>query len=377
MSPLTALDDAVSTAEDTSVEITVLDNDVAGSAAIDPGSLAVSVVASLGIAEVSGDGLMTYRPHPDLNGEDSFSYSICDLGGFCEEASVVVTIEPVNDPPVAQPDTVSVLEDGTVAFDPRVNDADDEGGPIEVSSVGTADNGSVSSTTASITYTPNPDFNGADSFIYTLRDGDGACDVATVTVTVDPVNDSPIAFPDAAETDWNTPVSIAVLTNDIDVDGDVLTVTLTGAPATGAAHTDGTQIVYEPAAGVTGLVVLEYLACDPHGACSSTEVSVTVVSVVPVVPVVPVGSIVSNDNYMARSGIPTMLDVLVNDDTSILDPSTLTVLSGPDHGTFMIVGHNRIKYRSERGFAGTDTLTYQVCTPQGDCFVAMVTIEVS
>ena len=75
-----------------------------------------------------------------------------------------------------------------------------------------------------MTYTPNLNFNGVDTFTYTITDGNGGTDTATVTVTVRPVNDAPVANDDAASTDEDVPVTIPVLPNDTDVDGDTLSV---------------------------------------------------------------------------------------------------------------------------------------------------------
>src|SRR5688572_15269603 len=85
-----------------------------------------------------------------------------------------------------------------------------------------------------VTYTPDPDFNGTDTFDYTASDGNGGTDTATVTVTVDPVNDAPVAQDDAETTDEDTPVDIDVLANDTDADGDSRPVYSATDPANGS-----------------------------------------------------------------------------------------------------------------------------------------------
>ena len=83
-------------------------------------------------------------------------------------------------------------------------------------------NGTVTFAGGSVTYTPNGNFNGSDSFTYTVSDGNGGTDTATVNVTVNPVNDAPVAADDSATTDEDTPVTVNVVANDTDVEDDTL-----------------------------------------------------------------------------------------------------------------------------------------------------------
>ena len=106
------------------------------------------------------------------------------------------------------------------------NDTDVDGDTLTVTDASDPANGSVAiNGDGTVTYTPDPDFHGTDTFEYQVCDDDGACDIATVTITVDPVNDGPDAVNDSDTTDEDTPVVIPVLGNDTDVDGDTLTVT--------------------------------------------------------------------------------------------------------------------------------------------------------
>src|SRR5439155_5360256 len=126
-----------------------------------------------------------------------------------------------------------------------------------------------------ITYTPAANYDGADALTYTISDGHGGTASATVTVMVTAVNDAPIAIDDAATTAEDTPVSIAVLGNDTDVDGDRLSVTAVGLPAHGtvAIHPDGT-ITYTPAANYNGADGFTYTIGDGHGGAATGTVSV-------------------------------------------------------------------------------------------------------
>ena len=171
-----------------------------------------------------------------------------------------------NNPPVAGDDPVSTAEDQSVIANVLGNDEDPDQDPITISSFTNPSNGTVTDNgDGTLTYAPNADFNGSDSFMYTISDGKGGFDTGTVTVTVEPVNDAPIAVPDNASTDVATSVVISVLGNDIDVDGDNLqissftTTTLFGG--TVAENEDGT-LTYTPLATFSGEDSFDYEVTD-------------------------------------------------------------------------------------------------------------------
>jgi hypothetical protein len=130
---------------------------------------------------------VTYTPNADYFGPDSFSYTISDGNGGFDTATVNVTVTPVNDDPVANDDSATVNEDSTNNFiDVLHNDDDgvDSGEMLEVIGATDGANGTVTFTATGVFYTPNPDFFGPDSFTYTISDGNGGTDTATVNVTV-------------------------------------------------------------------------------------------------------------------------------------------------------------------------------------------------
>ncbi|SDE67791.1 tandem-95 repeat protein, partial [Ruegeria marina] len=125
-----------------------------------------------------------YTPDADFNGTDSFTYTLSDGQGGSTTATVTVTVTPVNDAPVAASDYEFTDQNVPVTFDVIANDSDVDGDALAISSVGTAFNGTVSYDGPSVTYTPNADFFGVDSFTYTVSDGQGGSDTATAVVIV-------------------------------------------------------------------------------------------------------------------------------------------------------------------------------------------------
>jgi Ca2+-binding RTX toxin-like protein len=182
-----------------------------------------------------------------------------------------------------QDDVAETDEDTPVEINVMVNDGIEAGNAVTITGA-TATNGTVTINTGAsitgqdtITYTPNADYNGADTITYTLTAPDGTTATATVAVTVNPVNDDPVARPDTASTPFNTPVIIPVLANDTDVDGDTLTIlgTPTTANGTVTVNADGT-LTYTPPNGFSGSSTITYEVSDGNGGSATSTVTVNV-----------------------------------------------------------------------------------------------------
>jgi hypothetical protein len=127
-----------------------------------------------------------------------------------------------------------------------------------------------------VNYTPDLNFNGNDSFTYTIDDGNGGTDTAVVNVTVIAVNDPPVADDDSATTQEATAVTIDVLANDSDVDGDILSVYSVTQGGSGSVTNNGTSVTYTPDLGFTGTDSFTYTAYDGMANSNVATVSVTV-----------------------------------------------------------------------------------------------------
>lgn len=157
-----------------------------------------------------------------------------------------------NNAPIASDDIAVTNEDSPVTIPVLANDTDADGDALTVISLTQASNGDVTSDGTTVTYTPNENASGADSFTYTISDGKGGTDTATVAVTIDPVDDPPVAGNDAATTPQDTAVTIDVLANDYDVDSS-LEVTFVSDPANGTTTiNEDKTITYVPDASYSG-----------------------------------------------------------------------------------------------------------------------------
>ena len=224
--------------------------------------------------------MITYTPDPDWSGADTFSYQVCDDQGACDTADVTVTVDPVNDPPVANDDSDVTPEDTPVTVSVLPNDTDIDGDPLTVIDHTAPGHGQVSCDATTCTYTPDPDWTGIDTFTYTISDGNGGTATATVTIEVAGVNDPPVAHDNHATTDEDTPVDIDVLANDNDPDGtlDPASVAITSLPAHGTVSVDPSTgvITYTPDPDWSGDDTFSYQVCDDQGACDTADVTVTV-----------------------------------------------------------------------------------------------------
>ena len=233
--PPLAVDDAAETVEDTPVFIDVLANDS------DPNGDPLTVVEvsapAHGTAMVAAAGTVEYTPEPDFHGTDRFTYVVGDGSGLTAQAAVEVTVLPANDPPLAGDDAADTPEDTSVTIAVLANDSDPDGDALALVEASAPAHGSARLTDAgAVEYTPEPDFHGTDRFTYVVGDGSGLTAQAAVEVTVLPVNDPPLAGDDAADTPEDTSVTIAVLANDSDPDGDALALVEASAPAHGTAR---------------------------------------------------------------------------------------------------------------------------------------------
>ncbi|WP_462179029.1 tandem-95 repeat protein [Pseudoalteromonas gelatinilytica] len=359
-------DDTAIVDEDNSVAINILANDSDVDNDLNPASVRVVTAPILGKTSLNtANGVITYIPNENVNGSDSFTYTVDDLeNGRSAIATVSITINPVNDAPFAKIDTAITEEDMAIEIDVALNDSDlDEGDSLDLSSlevVTAPENGKASVQNKRILYTPNTDFNGSDTFTYRVADGSGAMsNQASVMVTVGEVNDAPIASNDTAELDEDASIELSILDNDLDVDSNLTidNVTITQAPANGKVSINSTSgtISYKPNADFFGSDSFSYSVKDDQSLISNIAVvKLTVNSV--------------NDAPVANSDIAQLLEdtahsinVLGNDldvDGS-LDKSSLEVVTEPEHGSTQIVD-GMISYTPNANSNGEDSFSYRV-----------------
>lgn len=364
-----AIDDAATVDEDGTVVIDVLGNDVDP----DGDTLSVTDAASPdGVVTINPDGTLTFAPNENFNGDTTITYTVSDGNGGTDSAMVGVTVNAVNDDPVAVDDTAATDEDTPVVVDLLGNDVDVDGDPLTIGTLSVpVEQGSVTDNgDGTVTFTPAPNFNGTVTIDYTVLDGQGGEDQGQAIVTVGAVNDGPVAVDDLATTPEDTPVTIDVLGNDTDADGDVLTITEASVPAEqGSVQIVNNALLFTPAENFNGEATITYAITDGNGAIDTAEAVVTVT---------PVNDapVALDDAASTPFDTPVVVDVLDND--TDVDGDLLRVIDASSpNGDVEINQDGTLTFTPTPGFEGTAVIDYTITDDQGgfDSEQAIVTVD--
>jgi hypothetical protein len=366
-----AVADITTTPEDNPVSIDVAanDTDIDIGDAVVPATIVIVGAPADGTAVVA-NGEVLYTPNLNFNGSDGFTYTIKDQSSATSSVtSVVINVTGVNDLPTAGADTATVDEDGSVDIDVLANDSDEDGSidATSVSILAAASNGSTSvdALTGVILYTPTANFNGTDSFSYTVQDSSGGSATATVTVTVTSINDAPVANADLATLQEDVAHTINVLGNDTDLDGTLVPVSVQVVTVAGQGTTSvnaGTgAIVYLPSENFNGSDSFTYRVQDNQGAWS---VPATVTLTVQDLNDEPLAN---NDSAATPEDTAATINLLGNDSDvdGTLNPAVLVLLTQPANGSLTDNGNGTVLYTPTANFFGSNSFTYTVADDDG------------
>ncbi len=383
-----AADDAFSTGEDVAYTGTVALNDVDA----DGDALTFHLLngPDNGTVIFHPDGSFSYTPFADYFGSDTFDYEICDADGFCSAATVHVSVVSINDGPVAMNDHFATLEDTPIVGTVGANDSDLEGGALNYQLLTVPANGSLTfNSDGTFTFNPDPNFHGVTTFDYEVCDQLGVCDQATVTIRVDAVNDSPVANDDAVSTDEDSSVTVNLVGNDTDPEGDVPDVVeINGVsllPGDIITLPSGSQVrlnangtaEYDPAGhfenlgtGETAVDSFHYTIRDGHGGTAIAEAVITITG--------QNDAPHAEDDFISTTvNTPVTFDPLPNDSEIENQSLAVVLLNNPPEGTTVVNPDGTITFTPRPGFEGTVTLHYLVEDPEGASDDATITIEVN
>ncbi len=373
-----AVDDTLTGTEDTALTLTNADIVDPNDTDVELDSLTITGVGNPSngtVALVGGD--VVFTPTADYNGPATFDYTISDGNGGIDTATVTVNVGPVNDPPVAVNDAATTNEDTTIFNLPILgNDSDVDGDPLTITGTPTAANGTVTvNADGTINYTPNANYNGTDTINYTISDGNGGTDTATVTVTVNVVNDGPDAVNDIATGTEDTALTLTnadiVDTNDTDVEGDTLTITSVSNPGNGTVSLVGGDVIFTPTADYNGPATFDYTISDGNGGTDTATVTINVGAVND--PPVAGDDVATTDEDTTIFNLP----VLSND--SDVDGDPLTIIGSPiaGNGTVTVNSDGTVNYTPNPDYNGTDTINYTISDGNGGTDTATVTVTVN
>jgi len=309
-------------------------------------------------------------------------YCIVVSGACGAPATNCATLIFQNRPPEANNDVYTTAEDTLLTTDaPGVllNDTDPDGDTLNAVLVSNPSHGTVTlNANGSFTYRPNTNYNGTDTFTYRATDGIATSGPATVTITVIPVNDRPVAVNDSYVTLEDTALSITapgVLGNDIDVDGNPLRAELLTNPSHGTVtlNTNG-SFTYQPATNYNGPDSFTYRALD---ATTNSEPATVNITVTPVNDPPTTG--IAGDQYTVLEDQTLTVPapgVLANDSDVDGDPLTAILVSGPTNGVLALMLNGSFVYRPNTNYFGEDAFTYMANDGKTNSLPALVRITV-
>ena len=367
--PVTVSDAFNITEDDTNAAFNVVSNDTDEDSGQTIRVASITSVTGNGIATISTDGTsIDYQPAADFFGAETVSFVVSDGAGGTDVGSVTFTIDGTPDAPVAIADQTSVSEDTILTFSALANDVDVDNDTLSIDSV-SVDVGSVSvNGDGDIVYVPPGDFNGPATISYTIADGTGLFASSTVAVNVQNVNDTPIAVGESATIAEDAVLHLNVLSNDSDIDGDVLSVASVSASVGTVSVGNNGNIVFNPPANYFGPVTISYTVSDGNGGVASASVALTVTSVNDEPIYTPSGTTATIDLIN-----PVNIEVLSNFNDADRDPISIKSASS-QNGSVQINSDGSITFIANEGFVGTATVN--VCVSDTNDAVTCVDIPI-
>ncbi len=292
-------------------------------------------------------GSFNYTPIPNYSGDDAFSYTAANSAGTSSPATVTIHLSPVNDSPVANSIAFSVNEDGN--YSGTLSATDIDGDTLVYSLAAQPNKGTATiSAIGSFTYTPGHDLFGSDSFTFNVSDGSTTLDTATVNVTINPVNDPPVANSTSISVTENT--SYTGQLSATDTESNSLTYTLVAQAAKGTVNiTASGQFSYIPQQNTSGSDSFAFRVSDGSSTSNTAQVNVTIqhVNIAPVAQ----GSSFSVDQGASYSG-----QLIATDENG--DTLHFYIAKAPEKGIVLITDNGSFTYTPDVDASGADLFTF-------------------
>ncbi len=320
-----------------------------------------------GTTVLENEHIARFSPIENFTGQAGFDYTVTDTGDgdsapiTVGPLNISITINIVNDAPVAISDTVTTDEDTPVDIDVLANDFDIDGSVVNLAFASQGEHGSVGINTANQTlkYSPAANFYGTDSFFYNILDDKDAAGTGKVLVIVNPVNDAPVAIADQDSTLENQAVTINVSENDIDIDGTVVlsTIEFIDLPDHGVANSnENGEILYTPDHGFFGADSLTYTIKDNNGAVSNHALVSIYIKALNRVPIAVADTAFTNED----ASVTFSLSTNDSDSDGQIDRETISIVSPPSHGSVQKSVQGNIIYSPNKNYFGNDQFTYTI-----------------
>jgi DNA-binding beta-propeller fold protein YncE len=350
---------AVETDEDKSVEITLTGNDP------DNDPITFRIVDEPQNGDLSGEPPnITYTPKADFSGTDSFTYVSNDGFSDSETALVNITIRQIDDPPIADSNAVTVDEDSFVQI--TLTGKDPEGQSVTFKIVDKPKNGTLSDTPPNVIYTPKANFNGTDKLTFKVNDGVLDSELATITITVKPVNDKPVANSMSVTTQEDTFLKIILTASDIDAVIQTLRYEIVNKPSHGTLSATPPYVVYTPQKDFYGSDSFTFVAWDAFEKSEPATVTITIT---------PVNDPPSTNSQIVNMKEDTPTNITLTGSDPENDELNYKIVSNPSNGKLNGTAP-KLEYVPNPNFFGDDSFTFSVKDGFLESNVGKITIKV-
>ncbi|RZJ75709.1 MAG: tandem-95 repeat protein, partial [Flavobacterium sp.] len=353
---------AITTAEDTPKTGLITVSDADGDAL----TITITTAPTNGIVVVNQDGTYTYTPNANYNGSDSFTATVVDGKGGTTTVNIPVTITSVNDVPIVNSPAVSTLEDTPKNGTITATDADGDQLTFTVTTLPAKGSVTVNAD-GTYSYTPNANYNGTDSFVTRVSDGNGGIVNVTTLIKVTPVNDAPVASSPSIIVSEDTPKTGVITATDVDGDTPLYAVTTAPLHGTVIVNANGTY-TYTPAPNYNGTDSFTVTVSDGNGGSTTVTIPVNVTPVNDV----PVANspAISTAEDTPKTGTVTATDI----DGDVL---TYTVTTPPTNGIVVVNTNGTYTYTPNANFNGTDSFTITVSDGNGGSTTVTIPVTVT
>lgn len=335
------------------------------------------------VDDVNGaNNVVTFTPAEDWHGDNAtFTFKVNDGTLDSNIATVTLSVDNVNDPPVAYSTCVTTNEDTPVQISLSATDADND--PLTYHIQRGPRHGSLGTISQNqVTYTPHADWHGTDTFTFYANDGQDDSNVANVTVIVQPMsdanNDPPVAEDQSLQTPQSTALNITL--SGIDYDGpQALTYAIASQPGYGTLTGTPPNVTYTPTTGWFGVDEFTFTVYDGVATSEPGYITITVSAM-------PEGGeyrpYAYDQSVTVTEDTPQQIELYAEDPDN--DPLTYYIVTSPSHGTLQGVGTNnvvlngnKVIYAPAKDFVGQDSFTFKVNDGTLDSNTATVSISVS
>ncbi|MBI1762031.1 MAG: tandem-95 repeat protein, partial [Acidobacteria bacterium] len=310
-------------------------------------------------------GVFSWTPNFTQAGSYTVTFTVADNGTpqLTDAKTVTITVTDTQRAPTANGQQVMTDEDTALPI--VLTGSDPDGDPLTFMIVTPPANGSLSGTAPNVTYTPRANFNGADAFTFKVNDGKADSNTATVSITVKPVNDAPVATPQSVQAVEDTARPITL--TGTDVDGDTLTFMVVTPPAKGTLSGTAPNLTYTPNANATGEDAFTFKVNDGKVDSAAATVSITIGAVND--PPVANAQQITTDEDASKQIVLTASD-------PDNDPLTFVIVTPPAHGTLNGNAPNLL-YLPNPNYNGADSFTFKANDGKVDSNVATVSLTIN